>query len=199
SSGENTILMADFLSEDPGEINLENFNLPRANVVELRVDPTLQTSGSLPETLNDIAYFDRADATQVRTFSLEMDGGEEDGEVVAGIGNMDLFSINGSSMSMGVINEEIKMGEVEIWRITGEEMAHPFHMHGVSFQILTHNGAPPAEADRGWKDTVVVGEEVTEIILRFDYEATEAFPYMYHCHIFEHEDSGMMGQFTVQK
>ncbi|MEM8858193.1 MAG: multicopper oxidase domain-containing protein, partial [Chloroflexota bacterium] len=197
SSGENTILMADFLPEDPGEIGLGNLNLPQANVVELRVDPTLQASGSLPETLNNIAYFSREDATQVRTFSLEMGGGEEDGEAMAGMGNMDLFSINGTSMNMGVINEQVKMGEVEIWRITGEEMAHPFHMHGVSFQILTHNGAPPAEADRGWKDTVVVGDEVTEIILRFDYEATEAFPYMYHCHIFEHEDSGMMGQFTV--
>ena len=77
-------------------------------------------------------------------------------------------------------------------------MPHPFHIHGASFQLLTHNGEPPAEADRGWKDTVVVGDEVTEIIVRFDYEATEEFPYMYHCHMLEHEEYGMMGQFTVE-
>jgi blue copper oxidase len=54
-------------------------------------------------------------------------------------------------------------------------MPHPFHLHGASFQILTLNGEPPTEADRGWKDTVVVWDEVTEIIVRFDYEATESF------------------------
>ena len=58
---------------------------PQANVVELRVDPTLQASGTLPDTLNDIAYFDREDATQIRTISLDMEvrGGTRE--------NMDLF------------------------------------------------------------------------------------------------------------
>jgi len=36
-----------------------------------------------------------------------------------------------------------------------------------------------------------------ELIVRFDHKATDEFPYMYHCHILEHEDRGMMGQFTV--
>ena len=85
----------------------------------------------------------------------------------------------------------------ELWRVTGQRMPHPFHIHGASFQILTQQGKPPAEADRGWKDTVVVWDEVTEIIVRFDHEATDQFPYMYHCHMLEHEDGGMMGQFTV--
>ena len=202
SNGENATLIADLLPADPDEGGSWTRNIRQVNVVELRVNPTLQASGTLPDTLNDIVYFDRADATQTRTFSLEMDGaGDDDGgeENAMAMGNMDLFSINGRSMDMSIINDRIKKGEVEIWRITGEQMPHPFHMHGVSFQILTHNGAPPAEADQGWKDTVVVGDEVTEIILRFDYEATEEFPYMFHCHIFEHEDSGMMGQFTVEQ
>ena len=111
---------------------------------------------------------------------------------------MNIFAINGRSMDMSYINERVKRGDVEIWRITGQRMPHPFHMHGASFQILTHNGEPPTEADKGWKDTVVVWDEVTEIIVRFDYEATEEFPYMYHCHMFEHEEYGMMGQFTVE-
>jgi len=37
----------------------------------------------------------------------------------------------------------------------------------------------------------------TEFVVRFDHTASEAHPYMYHCHILEHEDRGMMGQFTV--
>jgi FtsP/CotA-like multicopper oxidase with cupredoxin domain len=42
------------------------------------------------------------------------------------------------------------------------------------------------------------GGEVVKIILRMtDYTAGANAPYMFHCHILEHEDRGMMGQFTV--
>ncbi len=192
SGGVNATLIADLLPADPEDAGLWAANAPQASVVELRVDPTKQASGTLPTTLNDISYFDRADATNSRTISLEM-------EVRGGsLENMDLFATNGRPMDMSHINERVNKGEVEIWRITGERMPHPFHLHGASFQILTLNGAPPPEADRGWKDTVVVTDEVTEIIVRFDHEATEEFPYMYHCHMLEHEDYGMMGQFTVR-
>lgn len=192
SDGENATLIADLLPADPEDSGGWFANTPRATVVELRIDPTMQASGTLPGTLNDITYFDRADATQIRTLSLEMEvrGGSRE--------NMNMFAINGRSMGMSTINERVKKGEVELWRITGQRMPHPFHVHGASFQIVTHNGEPPTEADRGWKDTVVVGDEVTEIIVRFDHEATKEFPYMYHCHMFEHEDYGMMGQFTVE-
>ncbi|MEM7332673.1 MAG: multicopper oxidase domain-containing protein [Chloroflexota bacterium] len=200
SDGANATLIADLLPTDPGENGLFAGNIPQANIVELRVDPMMPVSGTLPNSLNNIAYFNREEATQIRNFSLEMDGNEGNNADEADnmMGNMNLYSINGQSMNMSFINQRVKKGEVEIWRITGEQMPHPFHMHGVSFQILTHNGEPPAEADRGWKDTVVVGDGITEIILRFDYEATESFPYMFHCHILEHEDAGMMGQFTVE-
>ena len=191
SAGANATLMADLLPADPEDSGIFDRNLPQASVVELRVDPTLPATGTLPPVLNDIVYFDRAEATQTREFSLDMEvrGGSR--------ANMDLFAVNGQPMDMMHINEEIKMGDVELWRITGDRMPHPFHMHGASFQILTLNGEPVTEADRGWKDTVVVWDEVTELLIRFDHEATAATPYMFHCHILEHEDYGMMGQFTV--
>jgi bilirubin oxidase len=192
SDGENATLIADLLPADPEDEGFFNRGNPQIPVVELRVDPSLQSTGTLPGTLNDIAFFKREDATQTRTISLDMEvrGGSQE--------NMDMFGINGQAMNMGIINERIKRGEIEIWRITGERMPHPFHVHGASFQILTHNGAPPDEADKGWKDTVVVTREVTEIIVRFDHEASDEFPYMYHCHMLEHEDYGMMGQFIVE-
>ncbi len=219
SDGLNAILIADLLPADPEDSFPWAKNTQQVNVVELRVDPTLRASGTLPNALNDIAYFDREDATRFRTISLEMEvRGNRDGRGASGrrgdrdrrggnnnsgsnttaMDHMNMFAINGRSMNMGYINERIKKGEVEIWRITGERMPHPFHIHGASFQILTHNGIAPAEADRGWKDTVVVWGEITEIIVRFENEATEEFPYMYHCHMFEHEEYGMMGQFTVE-
>jgi FtsP/CotA-like multicopper oxidase with cupredoxin domain len=57
-------------------------------------------------------------------------------------------------------------------------------------------GIPPRAEESGWKDTVGLAGE-TELLVRFDHRAGADAPYMYHCHILEHEDAGMMGQFTV--
>lgn len=187
-------LLAELLPVDPEDTNIFSRNEVK-HVVELQVDQKLKPSGSLPEKLNNITYFDRNDATNFRSFRLMMDGNNRN-KNSTDLKNM--FSINGESMNMGIINDRVKKGEVEIWTITGERMPHPFHIHGASFQILTQNGELPAEADRGWKDTVIVWKETTEIIIRFDHEATDDFPFMYHCHMLEHEEAGMMGQFTVK-
>ena len=73
---------------------------------------------------------------------------------------------------------------------------HSFHVHAVQFRILDINGlAPPAQL-AGWKDTVLLwpGDRV-RIIARYDsYRGL----YMYHCHLLEHEDNGMMGQFLIE-
>ena len=131
----------------------------------------------------------------LRKFHLNMEDGDDEAEE----NDMHrMFSINGKSMDINRIDEQINKGALELWRITADMMPHPFHMHGVSFLIMTHSGEPPAEADRGWKDTVVVTEEPTEVLMRFNHVADEKTPYMYHCHILEHEDGGMMGQFSVQ-
>lgn len=126
---------------------------------------------------------------------MEMDG-EESNQM--SMDSHNLFSINGQYMRMDTINEVVKLGDVELWRIRGNGMAHPFHMHGTSFQIISQNGQPPKEEDRGWKDVVLVDEGWTEVMMKFEHQATKAFPYMYHGHILEHEDAGMMGQFTVE-
>ena len=75
-------------------------------------------------------------------------------------------------------------------------LAHPFHIHGAVFQVVRENGRDPRPENRGWKDTVLVENE-TELLVRFNHTASRETPYMYHCHILEHEDGGMMGQFTV--
>jgi len=61
---------------------------------------------------------------------------------------------------------------------------------------VRQNGRPVDSAQIGWKDVVRV-QGPTGILLRFDKLASEETPFMYHCHILEHEDAGMMGQFTV--
>ena len=44
---------------------------------------------------------------------------------------------------------------------------------------------------------LVLPFQTVRIIKRFHDYADPVFPYMFHCHILEHEDVGMMGQFVV--
>ena len=115
--------------------------------------------------------------------------------------NANPFGINGKRMNMSVIDERIRLGTTEIWEITNpNNQAHPFHVHGDSFQILSRDGAPPPAHELGWKDVVLVRPfERVRIIKRFLDYADSVTPYMFHCHILEHEDVGMMGQFVVEE
>ena len=65
--------------------------------------------------------------------------------------------------------------------------------------FLSFCGSIPAPEDAGWRDTVVARGNTTGVkfLVQFNYLATTASPYMFHCHILGHEDAGMMGQFTV--
>ena len=187
-AGYNSLsLMAEFLPADPEDQSWLSSN-PVQRVLELRVDDTLLAQGKLPDKLNDINYYGQADMRNAVRRNLVMHMANDEN---------DMFSINRESMNVNVINARVKKGDMELWTITGEMMPHPFHVHGVSFQIVTHNGQSPSEADKGWKDTLMVTEEPSEILMRFNHSATDEFPYMYHCHILEHEDAKMMGQFTV--
>ena len=158
----------------------------------------LPASGELPDKLNTIIPLNPEDAAISRSFELEMEAMKDIAEDESMSHMRSMFSINGKAMDMSRIDEQVNKGDIEIWRVTRDEMDHPFHIHGTSFQILSRNRRPPAPEDAGWKDTVEIGYGTTELIMQFNYEATEEYPYMYHCHTLEHEDRGMMGQFTVQ-
>jgi len=95
------------------------------------------------------------------------------------------------------------MNDTEIWEISNESgmgmmggTVHPFHAHGVQFQVLDRDGDPPPASETGWKDTVLVNpKEKVRVIATFKHSGD----FMYHCHILEHEDAGMMGQFKVDE
>jgi blue copper oxidase len=105
------------------------------------------------------------------------------------------LSINGKAFDMNRIDEQVRLGDVEIWEVSAETMRHPIHIHGVHFDVLSRGGAKPDVLDQGARDTVLVKEPV-ELLIRFD-QPTMTAPFMYHCHTLEHEDNGMMGQFSV--
>ncbi|MGB1256095.1 MAG: multicopper oxidase family protein [Thiolinea sp.] len=114
-----------------------------------------------------------------------------------GIG--DTFTINGRSLDMKRIDFSVKRDVPEIWEVSNDSpMRHPFHVHNVQFQILSRNNGAVEAHETGLKDTVLInpGEKVRILLVFRDY-ADAKLPYMYHCHNLEHEDQGMMGQFTV--
>jgi FtsP/CotA-like multicopper oxidase with cupredoxin domain len=107
--------------------------------------------------------------------------------------------INGQSFDHDRIDFSVPLGAAETWVFENKtQMLHPMHIHDVQFRILSRNGAPPAAREAGLKDVVLTqpGEKV-ELRLAFADFADPLTPYMMHCHILEHEDAGMMAQFTV--
>ena len=144
---------------------------------------------TIPAKLTTIEKMDPDQAVKTRKFVFE------------GMGPM--VNINGKQFDADRIDEELKMNDTEIWEISNSSgmgmmggMMHPFHMHGVQFQVLDRDGDPPPANETGWKDTVLVNpEEKVRVIATFKHPGK----FMYHCHILEHEDAGMMGQFKVDR
>ena len=107
--------------------------------------------------------------------------------------------INGVAFDMNKPMFAAEKGKYERWVISGvgDMMLHPFHIHGTQFRILSENGNAPAAHRAGWKDTVRVEGGVSEVLVKFAHEAPKEYAYMAHCHLLEHEDTGMMLGFTV--
>jgi FtsP/CotA-like multicopper oxidase with cupredoxin domain len=145
---------------------------------------TLQTTSepavtpvAIPAVLRKIIPLDTARSTAVRT-------------VVFGQG-----MINGKLMDMARVDVSTKVGATEIWEIENiVGMDHPFHLHGFQFQVLDRDGVP--EPYRAWKDMLNIPKHSTaRIIVRYDDYPGK---WMFHCHILDHEDHGMMGVLEVK-
>lgn len=108
-------------------------------------------------------------------------------------------TINGRRMSMTRIDEVVTAGTTELWQVVNQDaVPHSFHIHDVQFQVLNVGNGPPPRPLSGWKDTVYVPPNTeVRLIMRFGDYTDPSHPYMYHCHLLLHEDSGMMGQFVV--
>jgi FtsP/CotA-like multicopper oxidase with cupredoxin domain len=82
------------------------------------------------------------------------------------------------------------VGDTQLWTVENTlDWAHPFHLHGFFFQVLGQDGLP--ERPLAWRDTVNVGvRETVRILVRFDERPGM---WMFHCHVLDHADAGMMG------
>jgi FtsP/CotA-like multicopper oxidase with cupredoxin domain len=176
-------------------------------VLDFAVDGTLSARiDAIPDALGGVLPNLEETETRRRQVSLDMSmgaGGMMGPGMMGGRGSSGpmtdstgVFGINGQPFDMGRIDFEVGLGTTERWVVESPMLAHPFHIHGAMFQVVRENGRIPRPESRGWKDTVLVTGQ-SELMVRFDHPAPPDFPFMFHCHVLEHEDHGMMGQFTV--
>lgn len=83
-----------------------------------------------------------------------------------------------------------KIGQTQIWELENTiQWAHPFHLHGFFFQEIDDAGAPVEPL--AWRDTIdvpVSGKR--RLAVKFDERPGH---WMFHCHVLDHADAGMMG------
>ena len=96
-------------------------------------------TGSMPDRLAVLVPPDPAQASVTRSFALEMDVGADLAALALAwdnfCGDAGAMAINGQPMKMDRIDETVRKGDTEIWRISVDDMLHPFHIHGCSFRI----------------------------------------------------------------
>ena len=108
------------------------------------------------------------------------------------------FTINGRAFDMDRIDFAVPADTVEVWRfVNATGMAHPMHVHGVRMSMLSRGGNAPAAYEQGIRDTFVVEAMQTVAVAVQTAAQASSVPLMFHCHILEHEDAGMMGQFVT--
>ncbi|HEY8482556.1 MAG TPA: multicopper oxidase domain-containing protein [Spirillospora sp.] len=151
------------------------------DVLELRAAPRLDPSPPIPARLAEPPRLAAANTPPKRTFQLAK------------------YTINGRPMDMNRIDFAVAQGSTEVWEVTAiDGSPHNLHVHDAQFQVLSVGGAPPPPHLRGWKDTIHTPPKVPiRIAMRFRGRPDPAMPYMFHCHVLNHEDRGLMGQFVV--
>jgi FtsP/CotA-like multicopper oxidase with cupredoxin domain len=102
-----------------------------------------------------------------------------------------------------VPNIVVKQGDVEDWIIENRSPElHAFHIHQLHFMLIDFLGQPVNEPYL--RDTINVpyfnGKtlQYPSVRLRMDFrDPNTVGTFVYHCHLLEHEDGGMMGTIRV--
>ncbi len=165
------------------------FMIPEQPLFDVEfVDGAAPVADALPAVLRTIAPLDTSTA-KARAIQLTQD--LSTGKLVLGINGVPASE----AMSM-----EAHVNDTEVWTITNDmDFDHPFHLHGFFFQPLNPDtGAALASPE--WYDTYNVPQHVNgipgkvQIVVKYD---DRPGMWMFHCHILDHADAGMMGMLTL--
>ncbi|HET7542462.1 MAG TPA: multicopper oxidase family protein [Polyangiaceae bacterium] len=173
----NTALSLRWLAYDRGFGTA--FNRPPEDLLRLQFDGDPVKADPLPALHREIPA---PDASNARAIDISLTEEQtSDGTVVMGINGVP---------SWDAAPIMTPLGERQVWTVKNTfEFDHPFHLHGFFFQVLDVNGVAPAL--REWRDTVNVPVDGTvRLLVHFDERPGM---WMFHCHILDHADAGMMG------
>lgn len=161
------------------------FNRPEEELLRIHLsNEPAATPKPLPPLERTIVPIDSSSATNV---SLELTKNDQNGLLAMGINGIP---------SWDAMPLQATVGETQVFVVKNTmDFAHPFHLHGFFFQTLDENGDPKHPLE--WKDTVDIPVDKTrKFVVTYD---SRPGMWMFHCHILDHADAGMMGMIELNK
>jgi FtsP/CotA-like multicopper oxidase with cupredoxin domain len=106
------------------------------------------------------------------------------------------FTIDDREFAADRVDQTARSGTIEEWTITNTSpMDHPIHLHVWPMQVIEEGGRPIEQPT--WQDVInVPARSNVKVRIPFDDFAGRS---VYHCHILDHEDQGMMGGVDVRR
>ncbi len=201
-----------------GKYPFSNFDSIPHQLMKIHVqsDNTYPYVSALPPTLKTYVmppHWKTPDVTRIKRFVFSTDtmfyyNNHQDSINVHGGPPFQIADQYGSNIDTlpfihDYINDTVYLNNTEAWTIINTTgVGHPFHIHDISFFIVSINGDTLIPAPlSGPKDVMYVdAHDTITFVTQFTDFATgieHDSAYMYHCHILAHEDHGMMHQFVV--
>ncbi|EKT60066.1 cell division protein FtsP [Providencia sneebia] len=125
---------------------------------------------------------------------------EDKTQITSSIRNRDIhlnepYGINNATKDIKRIDVSSQQGNWERWAVTSNE-PQSFHIEGVRFKVINHNGQPTPPEDFGWKDTVWVDGK-SELLVQMMQPSYEHFPFLFYSQNLEKADLGSVGQLVI--
>lgn len=153
-----------------------------SQLMQFRVTRDLTDNSSVPSKLRPLPTLD-ATSVVTRTFEFgrERFGGR--------------WTINGVVFDANRVDAQPRLDTTETWILKNKSSTnHVVHIHDVDQQLVSRNGVAPGPHEVIKESWNLKGGETAEVKLKFTDNVGR---YVFHCHILEHEDAGMMAQFEV--
>jgi FtsP/CotA-like multicopper oxidase with cupredoxin domain len=149
------------------------------DVLQFRVTQDLVDNSSIPSALRALPAI--GEPTRTRSFSFDKTDGH--------------WTINGLRFDPNRVDALPVLGTTEKWVFQNPTGApHTVHLHGIDQQCVTRNGGACFPYETMKETWLLDPGETIEVKLKFtDFTGR----YVFHCHMTEHEDDGMMSQFEV--
>lgn len=161
------------------------FNRPEEDLLQIHLsDESPATPAPLPNLERTIAPIATLSATNVM---LELTKNDQNGMLAMGINGIPSWD----AMPLTAL-----LGETQVFVVKNTmDFAHPFHLHGFFFQALDETSSPVRPLE--WKDTIDVPVgETRRFAVTYD---SRPGMWMFHCHILDHAEAGMMGMIDLHK